>query len=104
MKQAIIGCAAAIVLAGCSIGPTTISPEQRLATMCKSYDSTLEVLTAVKPKLTAEQIETVNDVRAIANPICYQHDITSTESALEKLERVLAQLNGIQAKVGDYGP
>lgn len=104
MHKSLIGAAVGTaLLAGCAVGPASLSTEQRLALTCKSYDSTLELLVAVKPKLSEAQVQAVNEVRAVANPICYQHNIQTAEGALERLERVLARLNGI-APEATHGP
>lgn len=101
MKQ-VIALILVVGLAGCVAGPSTISTEQRLAFTCKSYDSTLEVLTAAKHRLSSEQIETINAVRPVANSICYSGgEVENPQQALERLEDILARLNGIQANVGD---
>lgn len=99
MKATIVTIATAVLLMGCAAIPN--SNEARLASMCKSYDSTLEVLTAAKSELSEQQVATINDLRAIANPICYNHDFSAPGDPLDKLEDVLARMNGIQANVGD---
>lgn len=58
-----------LVLSGCAAFQTQ---ESRLYVACQTYTSTLFSLAAAKDSLTDEQIQKVNRIRSIANPICYK--------------------------------
>jgi len=83
----------ACILTGCA---SLQSYDAKLAGACSTYAHMLYSLAAVKQDMTPGQINTVNDVRIIANPICQDHDYNSAQSALQVITQQVARLNGIE--------
>lgn len=58
-----------LTLAGCSVLSTQ---EQQVQAACASITASVQTLTVYKDKLSASQVETVNQVLEAAYPICGQ--------------------------------
>ena len=57
------------VLALAACGPN-LSPDTTALAGCRAFSATRDALTVLKPQMSAGQIESVNEARAIVNPIC----------------------------------
>lgn len=97
MKYAVV--IIAIAIAGCVHLPLNA----QLAVTCRSYSQALSSLVAVKHELSQEQVQTVNEVRRIVNPICYKGgklaNPKSYRNALDLITVQIARLNDIQYEV-----
>ena len=87
-----------MVLAGC-VGLSGLTPQQEIAASCKIYISTLNVMTALKHKMTHKQIDSVNAVIKIAHLTCTGEkpgkDATwETAVAIESAVNILQHIRG----------
>lgn len=89
---------AGVLLAGCA---SLSTPDARLATSCSAYAHALYSLAGAKPELSEAQVQTVNNARQIANPICINHEYASRQSALDAVTRQVAELNGIEVNTDE---
>lgn len=88
-----------LVLSGC-VG--NVQPEQKLVTACNAYANTLVVLAGYKQagKLSAAQIASVDQIRAVVNPICSGTTAPAdVNSAINTVEQYALQLNGLKTGV-----
>ena len=91
-----------LVLSGCAGGEAVQrSPEinaiDRVTQVCKVYDATLRSLAVMKPRLSEEQIATVDQWRPILNGICTgEVPDVAAESLLDTMEKALFELSKIK--------
>lgn len=88
-----------IVLAACT-GPDN-SPEvnaiNRVTQACATYDATLRSLALIKPRLSEEQIATVDQWRPILNGICTgEVPDVAADNLLDTMEKALFELSKIK--------
>ena len=55
-----------VLLLGCS----TYSVDQEMAIVCRSFESTLRIVTPFKPRMTAAQVQSVDDAVSVLQPSC----------------------------------
>ena len=103
MRQFIFLACFSVMLGACTNGP---APDAVLAAECQTYATTLRSLTLVKSELSAEQISTVDAVKAVNGPLCReaaQAGITGMEfdyvAATTIVLRSTRQLSAIQGSV-----
>jgi hypothetical protein len=77
------------------------SPVQSTAQVCGIYSSTLISLTVYKPKMTAGQIQLVDNAVAILAPVCEGEipDADASDTLLDSLDSI--ELLLLQLKKGD---
>ena len=87
-----------ILLAGCA---TVQSQQKGIITACNGYAHALATAAAFRAqgKLSAGQIQTINQVRAVVNPICTAPKLPSTAQALVTVENSVTQLTNVNAQV-----
>jgi len=92
----------AVVLALGACTGQQLSDRQKLLAVCDTYTSTLNALASQRQagNLTEQQIETVNNVRAVMNPICRggvdEVPVESVDEALATAETQLFKLQGVK--------
>jgi hypothetical protein len=88
--------AALAALLGLSACAGTTSTQTQLAAACQSYASLLSTAALNKDALSAEEVNTVDQVRSVANPICT--DLSGVEDsgqALTTLRNATRQLEAV---------
>lgn len=90
--------AAIILLAGCA---TVQSQQKGIITACNGYAHALATAAAFRAqgKLSASQIDTINQVRTVVNPICTAPKLPTTAQALVTVENSVTQLTNLNAGV-----
>lgn len=90
-----------LLLTACAGGGQQLTDRQKLLVACDTYASTLNALAAQRQagNLSEDQVETVNNVRAVMNPIC-NGDLgaegQSLDEALAEAETQLFKLQGVR--------
>jgi hypothetical protein len=90
-----IALAALLGLSACAIG--NVSQQAQLASACQGYASTLATLALNKDSLSESEVETVNDVRSVVNPICTDlENVGSTSDALTTVRNATRNLRSME--------
>ena len=94
--------AVCLALSACAGSGGQLTDRQKLLAACDTYVSTLNALAAQRQagNLSEDQIETVNNVRAVLNPICRgdleEAPVESLDDALKTAETQLFKLQGVR--------
>ena len=75
-----------VLLAGCA----SLTTDQEMAVSCRAYAATLNILTPLKPRMSATQISSVDTAIAFAGPAC--RDAAAGKTSAELLTGIRAQL------------
>jgi len=78
-----------LLIASCA----SLTVDQEMAIACRGYASTLTILATYKDKMTQEQIKTVDEARAIINPICQTAASGEVYDLRSSLDTVRAELS-----------
>jgi hypothetical protein len=85
--------AALLGLSACA----NVSQQAQLASACQGYASTLATLALNKDSLSKSEVETVNDVRSVVNPICTDlENVESTSDALTTVRNATRNLRSME--------
>lgn len=87
-----------LILGGCA-SSYQFTPTQKLMLTCDSYAASLKVLATARSKLSESDIQAVDAVRALVNPICLADTPPTTGEALYTVERGLSELLILRAGV-----
>jgi hypothetical protein len=90
-----IALAALLGLSACASG--NVSQQAQLASACQGYASTLATLALNKDSLSDSEVQSVNDVRSVVNPICTDlENVESTSDALATVRDATRKLRSVQ--------
>lgn len=82
---------------GCALVDGSVSTQTKIANACQGYASLLSTLALNKDQLSAGQVETVDRVRSVANPICTDLDnVDDPQAALSVLREATRELSKME--------